>query len=104
MAGIEKYLILRCQQGDKDAFYELIIKYQKLVLNFVFRMLGDYEEAQDIAQETFLRAFNNIDNFRGDFPIISWLYQIANNLCIDKLRARQRRKAAFNLLSDLLVI
>jgi RNA polymerase sigma-70 factor (ECF subfamily) len=62
----EKALIARCKRGDLDAFNELIKKYEKPVSNFAYRLTGRYDDAQDVAQDAFLRVYNAIGSFRGD--------------------------------------
>ncbi len=76
-------------QRDFDALVE---QYEKRIFNLVFQMLGDYEEAADVTQETFINAFRHYGAFRGESQVFTWLYQIARNLCINRIRQRERRK------------
>ncbi len=77
---------------SKQDFDVLVTRHEKRIFNLIYRILGDYEEAADLTQETFISAFKNIDKFRGDSKIFTWLYQIARNLCINRLRQRERQK------------
>lgn len=73
-------------------FDELVAQYEKRIFNVVYRFLGDYEEAADVTQETFISAYKHYANFRGDSKVFTWLYQIARNLCINRLRRRERQR------------
>lgn len=79
-------LVERTQQGDQQAFSQLFAKYQKKVFNLCFRFVDDYEEARDLTQETFVRVYNGIKNFRREASFSTWLYCIASNTCKNKLR------------------
>ncbi len=74
-------------------FDALVAAYEKKIYNVVYRILGDYDEAADITQETFISAFKSFGRFRGDAKIYTWLYQIAINHCRNKLRQRGRTRA-----------
>lgn len=89
--GDERRLVRRLQQRDEEAFREMVTLYQHKVLNLVFRLLGDYEEAQDLSQEVFVAVFKHIDAFRGDARFSTWLYRIATNLCMNRLKYLRRR-------------
>jgi len=82
-------LIERFQQGDSSAFEELFIKYQSKVFNTCYRMLGNYQDASDMAQEVFIRAHKSLRRFRGDSRFYTWLYRIAMNSCINKLKSQK---------------
>lgn len=82
----EAELIARCKNNDKRAFGELILKYQKRVFNVAYRMLGEYEEAKDITQEAFIRAYKSMANFREDACFYTWIYRIAINLTKNKMK------------------
>jgi RNA polymerase sigma-70 factor (ECF subfamily) len=84
------------QPDDADRnldFDALVAKYEKKIFNVIYRFLGDYEEATDLTQETFLSAFRHYDRFRGEAKVFTWLYQIARNLCINKVRQRDRQRS-----------
>lgn len=83
-------LVRRCQDGDAAAFEGLVDRYQDRVYNLVYRMVGRHEDAQDIAQDVFLRALENIGSFRGQAQVFTWLFRIATNLAISRRRRGQR--------------
>jgi len=87
---IEK-LVARAQVGDDAAFEQLVEQYQDRIYNYVVRMVQDPAEAQDVAQETFVRAYQALPEFRGASSFQTWLYRIASNLSIDAARSRKRR-------------
>lgn len=70
------------QLGDADAFVVLVDRYQRTVLNVAYRMLGDAQDAEDVAQEVFLRAYQSLGRFDPSRPFFSWLYRIAVNCCL----------------------
>ena len=80
----EKALIARCKRGDLDAFNELIKKYEKPVYNFAYRLTGRYDDAQDVAQDAFVRVYNAIGSFRGDASFSTWLFRITTNVFLDE--------------------
>jgi RNA polymerase sigma-70 factor (ECF subfamily) len=84
-------LVARAKQRDYAAFEQLIRLYKDRIYNYVSRMLHDPTEAEDIAQETFIRAFQSLPHFRGVSSFQTWLYRIAGNLAIDAARRRKRR-------------
>lgn len=86
--------ITAMQAGDANAFEMLVEEYQKIVLAFIFRMIGDADEAQDVAQEVFVRAYRAIQTPRFNLQkasLSTWLLQIARNAAIDTLRKRKRK-------------
>jgi RNA polymerase sigma-70 factor (ECF subfamily) len=88
----ERRLIRRLKQRDEQAFREMMETYQQQVYNIVFRMLGNHEEAQDLAQEVFVTVFKAIDSFRGDSKLSTWLYRIAANHCKNRYKYLARRR------------
>src|SRR5437660_7267140 len=81
------------RRGDQDAFAQLVQRHQRRVFNLVFRMLQQYEEANEVTQETFLAAWQGLSSFRGDSRFSTWLYRIAYNCCLKQLEQRKRDKA-----------
>jgi RNA polymerase sigma-70 factor (ECF subfamily) len=79
-------LITRAQDGDRQAFSALVLLYREKVILMVYRMCGDAEIAQDMAQETFIRAWIHLPNYRPRSPFRNWLYRIANNATLDLMR------------------
>ncbi|MFT3806586.1 RNA polymerase sigma factor RpoE [Arenimonas sp.] len=84
-------LVKRVQRGDKTAFDLLVRKYQHRIAAVIGRFVPDYAESQDIAQESFIRAYRAIGNFRGDAQFYTWLYRIAVNTAKNHLVASKRR-------------
>ena len=88
----ELELIRTAQAGDRGAYGRLVLLYQDRLYNAIVRMVGDREEARELAQETFTRGLAKIDGFRGDASPYTWLFRIATNLSITRLRKIQRRR------------
>jgi RNA polymerase sigma-70 factor (ECF subfamily) len=82
----EARLVARCRKGDVDAFAALVETYQDAVYRMIYRMVGDREEARDLAQEAFIRAFEGLETFNVRKPFRPWMYRIAANAAIDYLR------------------
>ncbi len=82
----EKELVIRAQNGDRNAFSELVFLHSQGVLNVIFRMCGDAQVAEDAAQETFIRAWSHLASFRTEASLRNWLYRIALNTATDLLR------------------
>ncbi|MFD1737586.1 RNA polymerase sigma factor SigW [Bacillus salitolerans] len=89
METIVKHRIKQVKNGDQDAFSEIIEIYKDKVFQICFRMLGNVHEAEDIAQEAFIRAYINIDSYNIDRKFSTWLYRIATNLSIDRIRKKK---------------
>lgn len=85
----EKIWIRQALAGDREAFTRLVEAYQTPVYNLAYRMLGDAREAEDAAQETFLRAYTHLVTYQIDKKFSSWLLSIASHHCIDRLRRRR---------------
>jgi RNA polymerase sigma-70 factor (ECF subfamily) len=86
----ETHLVKQAQNGDRNAFSELVRIHAQGVLNVVYRMCGDMLIAEDAAQETFLRAWQNLSAYRSQMPLRNWLYRIAVNAGMDMLRKEKR--------------
>ncbi len=84
-------LVKRVQKGDKGAFDMLVLKYQHKIVNLVMRYVRDPEQALDIAQEAFIKAYRALPRFRGDSAFYTWLYRIAVNTAKNHLAAQRRR-------------
>jgi RNA polymerase sigma-70 factor (ECF subfamily) len=89
----DSQLVRRIHSGDEAAFDELMRRYKRPVVNFVFRMLGNAEDADDIAQEVFVRVYQNLDTYQPDTKFSTWLFALARNAAIDRLRWRARHPA-----------
>jgi RNA polymerase sigma-70 factor, ECF subfamily len=90
MTRTDEELVALSIDGDVDSFNQLVVRWERPIFALAYRVLGREEEARDIVQETFLRAFRGIGNFRGQAKFSSWVYRIALNLCRDWIR-RERR-------------
>ena len=88
---LDQDLVLRVQQGDKSAFDLLVIKYQHRIMHLVNRYVKDPSEAQDVAQDTFIKAYRALADFRGESAFYTWLYRIAINTAKNYLLSRSRR-------------
>ena len=87
----ERLLIGRLKERDEKAFREVVETYGDRVFNLTYRMLGNREEAEDLAQEVFIAVFKYIDNFRGDSKFSTWLYRITANHCKNRIKYLNRR-------------
>ena len=96
-AELDKELVLRVQQGDKSAYDLLVIKYQHRIIQLVNRYVKDPSEAQDVAQESFIKAYRALGNFRGDSAFYTWLYRIAINTAKNYLVSRSRRYSDYQI-------
>lgn len=90
MPSTDEELVARSISGDADSFNELILRWERPIYALAYRTIGREEDARDVCQETFLRAFRALPGFRGQAKFSSWLYRIALNLCRDWIR-RERR-------------
>lgn len=86
-------LVAASKDGDQDAFAQLVQRYQRRVFNLVYRMLQQYEEANEVTQETFLAAWQGLPAFRGDARFPTWLYRIAYNFSLKQLEQHKRDNA-----------
>jgi len=94
---IDQELVLRVQQGDKSAYDHLVRKYQHKIIQIVNRYVKDPSEAQDVAQESFIKAYRALNNFRGDSAFFTWLYRIAINTAKNYLVSRARRYSQYEV-------
>ena len=90
MTITDEELVARAMKGDLDSFNQLVLRWERPIYALAYRVLGREEDARDVAQETFLRAFRALGGFKGQAKFSSWLYRITLNLCRDWMR-RQRR-------------
>ena len=94
MADADADLVVQSQQGDSSAFEALVRNHQRMIHSLTFRMTGSLADAEDLAQETFIRAYEQIGSFRGTSKFSTWLYRIAVNTCLNWRQSETRR---FNL-------
>src|ERR671912_875076 len=90
MTRTDEELVALSMRGDTESFDQLILRWERPIYALAYRVIGREEEARDVVQETFLRAFRGLANFRGQAKFSSWIYRIALNLCRDWIR-RERR-------------
>lgn len=84
----DKQLVGMCRRGNERAARELVNRFQRPVFSIIYRMVRDREKAEDLAQETFVRTFNNLDRYDRSYKFSSWLFKIAYNLTVDHLRRK----------------
>lgn len=84
-------LVRRSQSGDREAFSELVRRHQNLVYNVSYRFMRDAAQAEDMAQEAFLKAYRLLHGFRGDCSFTTWMYRVTSSVCLTELSRRKRR-------------
>ena len=99
MTWTDEELVARSIGGDSESFNELVLRWERPIYALAYRTIGREEDARDVCQETFLRAFRALPGFRGQAKFSSWLYRIALNLCRDWVR-RQRRTPVVQVPED----
>lgn len=87
----EASIVRKVLGGDANAFETLVLEYEKNVYNIALRMTSNSEDAADMTQEAFIKAYNSLQSFRGDSKFSVWLYRIVSNVCLDFLRSKNRR-------------
>jgi len=85
-------LLAATRSGDEVAFQEIVRRYRNQITNYVYRMIDDYDRSVDIAQETFVRVYMNVERYQATFSFSTYIYRIAHNLAITELRQRKRRR------------
>lgn len=96
----EAQIVRRVLGGDTNAFEALVVEYEKNIYAITQRMTGNAEDAADMTQETFIKAYNSLSSFRGDSKFSVWLYRIATNVCLDFLRSRSRKPTVSLSMED----
>jgi len=99
MTWTDEELVARSQGGDVDSFNQLILRWERPIYALAYRVIGREEEARDVCQEAFLRAFRALPGFKGQAKFSSWLYRITLNLCRDWMR-RQKRAPVSQMPDD----
>lgn len=92
----DRELIRECRRGNKDAFRELVERYQRKILSVAVGMLHNPDDAMEVTQEAFVKAYGSLDRFKGESSFYTWLYRIVVNLAIDR-RRRERRHGTVSL-------
>ncbi len=98
MVSVEQRLAKLASKGDRSAFEQLVDLYKEKIYYLAYRMLGNRQESEDVIQETFLRVYKNFDRYDHNQKFSTWIYRIATNLCIDRLR---KRKASYSLDAEI---
>ncbi len=99
MSGNEKDLVERCRKGDDEAWRQLVDRFGQKIYSIAYHFTLKREDAEELAQEIFLKVFENLHRYDGSFPFAAWLVSISRNLCIDRYRRRKREKS-FRFVSD----
>jgi RNA polymerase sigma-70 factor (ECF subfamily) len=94
MAWTDEELVARSRGGDLDSFNQLVLRWERPIFALAYRVIGREEDARDVAQETFLRAFRALGGFKGEAKFSSWIYRITINLCRDWIRRERRTPIA----------
>ena len=100
MTTTDEELVARAQGGDVESFNQLIVRWERPIYALAYRVIGREEDARDVCQDAFLRAYRALPGFKGQAKFSSWLYRIALNLCRDWIR-RQRRAPVSQLPEDI---
>jgi RNA polymerase sigma-70 factor, ECF subfamily len=103
MSRTDEELVDRSRGGDVDSFNQLILRWERPIYALAYRVIGREEDARDVCQETFLRAYRALPGFKGEAKFSSWVYRIALNLCRDWIR-RQRRNPVSQMPDDIDVL
>ncbi len=96
MQVAEDQLVTRCRAGDLDAFAQVYDRYERQVFRYAYHILGNRDDADDIKQETFVKAYQAIRSFRSESSLQTWLLKICGNLCRDKIKSWDRRKVTYD--------
>jgi RNA polymerase sigma-70 factor (ECF subfamily) len=94
----DRALIARCQNADASAFNEIVARYKTKIYNYIYRMVGNAEDAEDLTQEVFVRMVVHIHGFRAEASLSTWLFRIAGNLCVDSFRRGRKDKGLLTSL------
>src|ERR1700693_77250 len=93
----EKSLVERCRKGEDEAWRELVDAFGQKIFSVAYHFTLKREDAEELAQEIFLKVFENLHRYDGGFPLVAWILSLSRNLCIDRYR---RRKRLFSALAE----
>lgn len=93
----DEQLVTQTLRGDRQAFEELVIRYQTKVYSLTYRFMGNEEDAYDMAQEAFIKAYRSLPSFKHNSSFGTWLYRVTANVCLDEIRRRKRRIVPLSL-------
>ncbi len=96
----DEQVVFRILAGEKELFSDLLLKFQKGVFNFIYRMVGHYELANDLTQEAFMKAYLSLDKFDNRYKFSTWIFSIASNLTIDYLRKKKIAALSYDRNQD----
>lgn len=92
----ESDIIIEIQKGNTEMFSKIVDIYKNRVFSFAYKFTNDYNEAQDLSQEIFIKIFNNITRFKFECSLSTWIYKIATNMCIDYKRKKKMKVSSLN--------
>ena len=92
----DRALVVACVAGRREAFDELVVRHRRAVYQLCHRFVGNHEDAADLAQDVFLRAYRALPQFKGDAAVGTWLHRIAVNVCLNKVGGRANRTEAID--------
>ena len=95
----DRELVEKAKAGDQGAFEQLVLDNQNKVYSLALRLVGDREEAADLAQEAFVKAWQGLSSFQGESSFATWVYRLTTNVCIDHLRKKKRREGVEAVVS-----
>lgn len=95
MSESEKSLLKKAKSGDVEAFEKLIEEHQGKVFNIAYRMIGNFDDAHDMAQEVFIRVYRSLATFKEQASFSTWIYRITKNVCLDELRKRKNKNILY---------
>ena len=95
----ERALVARCREGEDEAWRELVDRFGQKIYSISYHFTLKREEAEELAQEIFLKIFENLHRYDGSFPLVAWIVSLSRNLCIDRYR-RRRRERSFRFIPD----
>lgn len=96
----ERKLVEGCRRGDFDCFERLMARYEKKIYNLALRMLRDPDDAREILQETFLKVYDNLEKFRGEAQLSTWIYRIAMNEALMRIRKDKHRPRSLEIVDE----
>ena len=97
----DEELVALCLKGQKEAYNVLVVRYQSRIYSLAYRLGGDYDEARDLAQEAFIRIYQELPQFDASRKFFPWMYRVARNTCINYLQKRSRAVPAEEAIEDL---
>ncbi len=97
LAALSDYDLVASAVGGEDGFEELVRRYQRPIVAYVYRMTGDYEAALDLTQDVFVKVYSSLHRYRSEYKFSTWIYRIAHNVAVDHLRRSSTRERGFEV-------